>query len=83
MIYFRCCTWIINESNIMVYEDCIKHCIGANFNPIEVITLIRSCYGKFNSFRVKLVGAQKLFELFQFLHNPVRVLMIHPKTELA
>ncbi len=53
------------------------------FSLIEVVTLIRSCYGKFNSFRVKLVGAQKLFELFQFLHNSVRILTILSKTELA
>ncbi len=53
------------------------------FNPIDIVTLIRSCYGKFNSFRVKLVGVQNLYELFQFLHNSRRVFIVLSKTELA
>ncbi len=53
------------------------------FKPIEIVTLIRSCYGKFNSFRVKLVGVQKLYELFQFLHNLRRIFIVLSKTELV
>jgi hypothetical protein len=30
------------------------------------IALIRSCYGRFNSYRVKTVGMQKITELYQF-----------------
>lgn len=32
-------------------------------------TLIRSCYGKFNSYRVKTLGMQKITELYQFQHK--------------
>lgn len=29
-------------------------------------TLIRACYGKFNDYRIKALGMQKITELFQF-----------------
>lgn len=35
-------------------------------NTIHLITLIRSCYGRFSSFRIAKSGMQEITDLYQY-----------------
>lgn len=39
----------------------------SNFIYTLIITLIRACYGRFNSYRIAVLGMQELTKLYQFV----------------
>ena len=44
---------------------------------IHIITLIRVCYGKFNSFRISRLGMQDITEIYQYINNRREIYFVH------
>lgn len=45
---------------------------------IILLTLVRSCFGRFSGYRIPRLGMQVLTELFQFkLHGPIKKEVSH------
>ena len=50
----------------------------STFLYADVISLIRTCYGKYNSFRVQRIGMQRIDELTQYVshvRNPLSIIL--------